>query len=148
MLTNVLWVGSSLALAACVFACVMKLRRRGDEISRDRVIALAVLAMPLLMPFYFDYDLLLLAVPATLAAREMIARAAIDRRVTAAWVALYGWLIVNPHVAALTRVNGTVVLMAGVTALTIASAWQSDVAAAGEPESEVEAGQPLHRAAA
>ena len=48
--------------------------RRGDEMSRDRIISITILSMPLLMPFYFDYDLLLLAVPAVLAARERCAR--------------------------------------------------------------------------
>ena len=146
MLTNVLWLTSAATLALCVVAAVVKLRRRDSEISRDRVVALAVLAMPLLMPFYFDYDLLLLAVPATLAAREMIARGVIDRPLTAAWVALYGWLIVNPHVAALTRVNGTVVLLGVVTATTIAAAIRSDAVVNSEPETDHEA-QPLRRAA-
>ena len=41
-----------------------------------------IVAMPLLMPFYFDYDLLLLAVPAVLLAGEILAMppgATIDR---------------------------------------------------------------------
>ena len=36
------------------------MRRR---VGRDRLIAATIVATPLLMPFYFDYDLLLLSVP-------------------------------------------------------------------------------------
>jgi len=75
--------------------------------------------MPLLMPFYFDYDLLLLAVPAVLTARQALAPGGIERRLTIAWIALYAWLMVNPHVAAITRVNGTVILLAVVAAMTM-----------------------------
>ena len=74
------------------------------------------------MPFYFDYDLLLLAVPAVLAARGRDA----DGRVIAAWVALFAWLMVNPHVAALTRVNGTVVLLALLAGVTMARAMRGE----------------------
>lgn len=42
----------------------------GDGIRRDRLIAATIAAMPLVMPFYFDYDLLLLAIPAVLYGAE------------------------------------------------------------------------------
>lgn len=97
-------------------------RGRIDELARDRIISVMILATPLLMPFYFDYDLLLLAVPAALAAREAIARGYDERGVTLAWAALYAWLVVKPHVAALTHANGTVVLIAIVTGATMRNA--------------------------
>ena len=42
-----------------------------------------------LMPVYFDYDLLLLAVPAVLAAREHVGGQTIDRPLLFGWVALF-----------------------------------------------------------
>jgi hypothetical protein len=45
-------------------------------IRRDRLIAATICCTPLLVPFYFDYDLLLLAVPAVLLAAERLAPAA------------------------------------------------------------------------
>ena len=41
-------------------------------VRRDRLIAAAIAATPLLMPFYFDYDQLLLAIPAVLLAAEWL----------------------------------------------------------------------------
>ena len=52
-------LGSGLLFAA---------RRRGGD--RDKLIAATIATMPLLMPFYFDYDLLLLTIPAVLYAIE------------------------------------------------------------------------------
>jgi hypothetical protein len=140
--TTALWLGTSVLLAACAAACVCRLRRRDDEIARDRAISVAILSMPLLMPFYFDYDLLLLAVPAVLAARRHDA----DGRVIAAWVALYAWLMVNPHVAALTRVNGTVVLLAALAGVTMARAMRESRATTAVREETAEL-TPLPRAA-
>ncbi len=40
-------------------------------LGRDRLISAAIIAMPLLMPFYFDYDLLLLAVGVVVLAADM-----------------------------------------------------------------------------
>src|SRR2546430_4183331 len=58
------WIVTALAVAALLAAALWKSSRR--TASPDRAIAATIAAMPLLMPFYFDYDLLLLAVPATL----------------------------------------------------------------------------------
>lgn len=139
-----LYVASALLAAACVVACIFKLRGRGDETSRDRIISITILSMPLLMPFYFDYDLLLLAVPAVLAARER----ATGRGVTIAWIALYAWLIVNPHVAALTRVNGTVILLALLAGMTMVRAVRKTAAATAAGETNESADlTPLRRAA-
>jgi hypothetical protein len=75
--------------------------------------------MPLLMPFYFDYDLLLLSVAVVLYANVRLhpagaqaGSAGEDRRIAGALVALYAWLMVNAVVARYTRVNGTVILLA------------------------------------
>jgi hypothetical protein len=88
-------------------------------IRRDRFIAAVIVATPLLMPFYFDYDLLLLTVPAVLYAREMMSSDALgtrdarrERRLLITWSIFYLWLFVNPGITAKTRVNGTGLLLA------------------------------------
>jgi hypothetical protein len=95
-----------------------------EEVRRDRFIAATIAVMPLLMPFYFDYDLLLLAVPATLYAVERVRRPELARDgdiwLTRAWVALYLWLFVNPGLAMHTHVNLTVILLTCVASLLIA----------------------------
>jgi hypothetical protein len=93
------------------------------RITRDRLIAATITAMPLLMPFYFDYDLLLLAVPATLFARDRLLSDApptpADRWLTRTWIALYAWLLVNPGLARLTHFNLTVPLLTATALLLI-----------------------------
>jgi hypothetical protein len=75
------------------------------------------------MPFYFDYDLLLLAVPATLLAAELNGRTTgaaarpSDRWLVGAWAAMFLWLTINPGLAGMTRVNGTVILLSAVATL-------------------------------
>ena len=67
----------------------------------DRLIAATITATPLVMPFYFDYDLLLLAVPAVLFANEMLSLAPgkpltlADRWLMRSWVLLFLTLLVN-----------------------------------------------------
>ena len=101
----------------------------------DRLIAAAVAATPLLMPFYFDYDLLLLAVPAVLFAADLMRRdpaaplPRADRWLLAAWPALYGWMLLNADVAEATRVNLAVPLLATVATLLVARAQPSRAAA-------------------
>jgi hypothetical protein len=110
------------------------------EPSRSRLIAATIAATPLLMPFYFDYDLLLLAVPAVLLAAEILQRKnvlagplpAADRWLLLAWPALYAWLMVNADVAEKTRVNLAVPLLAAVAGLSIARALRVEKEAAVE----------------
>jgi hypothetical protein len=114
-------------------------RAADENLRRDRFIAAAVIATPLLMPFYFDYDLLLLAVPATLIAAEMMRRASdaaprtwADRGLLVAWPALYAWLLINADVAEATRVNLAVPLLAGVFSLLVARAMPRRAAATAQ----------------
>ena len=91
-----------------------------DPIHRDRLIAAAITTMPLLMPFYFDYDLMLLAVPATLLAIEqMKTTERADRRLVIAWIALVGWLYFNPPLATKSHVDVTVLLLGVVSWMSI-----------------------------
>lgn len=78
----------------------------------DALIAATLFAAPLLMPFYFDYDLLLLAVAGALSAAG-------GWHSIRLWSLLYLWLFVNPYVAGPWRVNLTIPLLSGL-ALTLA----------------------------
>ncbi len=75
------------------------------EHARDRLIAATIACAPLLMPFYFDYDLLLLSIPAVLWAREFAQQkhrqplARVDRVILFGWVGLYVWTFLNPPLA-------------------------------------------------
>ena len=90
---------------------VIRFRLQGgveESTGRDRVIAATIAATPLLMPFYFDYDQLLLAVPAVLLAADMLRQrdpllAKIDLWLLRIWPAHFVWLMVNPDIALLTR---------------------------------------------
>ncbi len=118
-------------LVAVLLVRTVWLQRRSTGIHRDRLIAASVAAMPLLMPYYVDYDLLLLAVPAVLLSRELShrtsdaqrVRTSADRWLPTAWAALYVWLFLNPAVAALTRVSLTAPLLTVVAGLLIRRSW-------------------------
>jgi alpha-1,2-mannosyltransferase len=61
--TRVFWGLSEIAMLAGLGCVVIKSMSRERTLSqRDRLIAATIATMPLLMPFYFDYDLLLLSV--------------------------------------------------------------------------------------
>jgi hypothetical protein len=97
-------------------------------VALDRVIVATVVSMPLLMPFYFDYDLLLLAVPAVLVAGEGlmldpgVKMDRMQRLLAGAWMGLYAWLLVNPLVARASGVNVGVVVLGAISGLAIARA--------------------------
>ncbi len=122
------------------------------NVALDRFIAAVILSMPLLMPFYFDYDLLLLSVPAALLARERLddqpvkpraqrvllssggekrsLRSRLTVPVEALWVALFLWLPFNAPVDRMTGLNGGVLLLAALAAVALRRAIQrSDVVA-------------------
>jgi hypothetical protein len=135
------WLGVAVAAAgvAVVLGKAWMDRRRGSgglsPAARDRTLAAAVTAMPLLMPYYMDYDLLLLVVPAVLLTAERCAGADLARAgatakqgvvasatmsargkmggavLAVAWVLLAAWLFVNAAVADATGVSATVLLL-------------------------------------
>ncbi len=91
-----------------------------DDVMFDRFIALTILAMPLLMPFYFDYDLLLLIVAAVLIGRERLVSP--DHSSAARWLVatgtfLFVWTMFNPPVAESFGICLTVPLLCIVVAL-------------------------------
>lgn len=125
-IVTVLTILGGLALAG---GLIIAWSRSGGR-SSERLIGATIVSMPLIMPFYFDYDLLLLVVPAVLFARERMTAPAsesagrLDVWLTRAWMALYLWLMINPHVAAATRVNGSVLLLSAVASMSIIRACQ------------------------
>ncbi|HMO26031.1 MAG TPA: glycosyltransferase family 87 protein [Tepidisphaeraceae bacterium] len=85
---------------------------------RARLIAATIIISPLLMPFYFDYDLLLLAVPAVLIARPRVLMgdgrpaSGLHRCVGVAFGLLVVAMVFNPGMGRATGVNiGVIALM-------------------------------------
>ena len=109
------WVCSGLVAQAMIGVCIHFRRGPRDAISRDRLIAAAIASMPVLMPYYMDYDLLLLAVPAILLAAEWIREPAAIRPVDC-WL-LFAWVTFcleshfNPGIAGHSRFNPAVPLL-------------------------------------
>jgi hypothetical protein len=100
---------------------------RGDldaiAVRRDRVIAATIAAMPLVMPYYMDYDLLLLAVPAVLFARELLHATgeltATDLWTRRAWVLAFLWMYPSAGFASTNGVNLNVPLLTIVAAMLV-----------------------------
>ena len=127
-----------LTVAMCGLLGVGLLRcfLRDNAVSRDRVIAATIATMPLLMPFYFDYDLMLLAIPAVLFANEFVngwhgrdahpTSRLPDRWLTRAWITLFLWIFINPGLAGKTHVNLTVPLLTAVATLLIRRTIRAD----------------------
>lgn len=117
----------SLCAMACVagaLACVWWRSRDliadGDGVALDRFIAAVLLATPLLVPFFFDYDLLLLTIAGVLVGRQMLASP--DATRVAAWQRRLGgvafvWLMLNPTLAETRGLNLTVPLLVAIFAL-------------------------------
>jgi hypothetical protein len=139
-------LGVSVLTLACIAAVALGLfraivRSKSDAIDnpftgetralrRDRLISATIAATPLLMPFYFDYDLLLLAVPATLLAVEISSRPVgqsldrADRWLIGCFCAMFLWMMTNPGMSNLTHINGTTLLLSGVTGLLVRRAMR------------------------
>jgi hypothetical protein len=105
-------------LAGLAFAAI---RCRFALGGANRLIAATLATAPLLMPFYFDYDLLLLAVAAALTTQ-------FTRRGVVLWAALYLWLFINPYIAGALRLNLTVPLLYGLATSLILTALREEQA--------------------
>lgn len=122
---KILWWLSSGAIFIGMMVAVRHYRSGNrDPISRDRLIAAAIASMPMLMPYYMDYDLLLLAVPAVLLATEWTQKPALivrrDHWLFAAWVVLCVETHFNPGIAGNSHWNLAVPLLALISILHIA----------------------------
>jgi len=95
------------------------------------VIAATIVAMPLLMPFYFDYDLLLLSVAAVLFEYEIFEQQremnSEERWLLRAWVALFVVMFFNASVSGIIRLHLAVVCLTAVALLHIRRAWRIQV---------------------
>ncbi|HZN69031.1 MAG TPA: hypothetical protein VFB66_27370, partial [Tepidisphaeraceae bacterium] len=82
----------------------------------------------LLLPYFMDYDLLLLSVPAVLFAGDVMRRglSRTDRLTMYAWVAVYLWAYLNPGVSGMIRVSLTVPLLAAIAVALAARCMRSD----------------------
>ncbi|HXE53285.1 MAG TPA: glycosyltransferase family 87 protein [Tepidisphaeraceae bacterium] len=104
-----------LIAAALVIAVFRFFRNRRGPAALDRLIAATIAAIPLLMPYYMDYDLLLMAIPAVLLAAEWIRSENSPTR--ADWITLWSWvalfvaMYVSPGLAGRTRLNLAVPLI-------------------------------------
>jgi len=114
--------GVSMAAIGVILAATVW-RARNDPRRTDRVIAAAIAAGPLLMPYYMDYDLTLLSVAAVLCAGDAIRRG-VDRGVLAAWIAFYVVAEFNPPIAGNTRVIPDVPMLALLACVLIGNARQ------------------------
>ena len=108
----------------CVLAWVaFRIIRKRRPVDSDSLIIATIVSIPLLMPYFMDYDMLLLAIPATLLGGQWVQS---QRRLMRAdsiafwaWVALFLAMYVNPALSWYTRVNIAVPLVAFVWALSI-----------------------------
>jgi hypothetical protein len=126
VVTALVWsTGLAVAAALCV-AVHHYLRSWRSSEKLDRVIAATIAAMPLLMPFYFDYDLMLLAIPAVLFSGEQLRfpGQTMERWAIRLGMVMYLWMFVSPGIAATTHVNGTIPLLVSVAVLLISRAFQ------------------------
>ena len=99
----------------------------GQRYWRDRLIIATIISTPVIMPFYFDYDLLLLAVPAVLLAVEELREPRFFKTysplqkggTTAVFTILYIALLFNPDIIEAFRINLTAVLLMALCAAVI-----------------------------
>ena len=110
---SVLVAACQFGLATYCIVCVRKFISYRRSIRPDAIIAATIVTMPLLMPFYFDYDLMLIAVAAVLYARERSHQefAKLDQWIVRIWAILFVWMLVNPGITAQTRFNLNVPLL-------------------------------------
>lgn len=149
---TLLWIVSAAVIATTLLWATVRARRSLGEsdnlgessLARDRLIIATIVATPLLMPFYFDYDLLLLAVPATLFAAECLRRSHADRPILACWIALYIWQMINDEFAGRFHVNVSVLLITLLASISILRVFVKDAERSSSLEVDHE---PLLRAA-
>jgi len=90
---TILWWSSEAIVAALLARMAWRARR--DPEKTDRLIAMTIAAGPLLALFCFDYDLVILAVPAVLCAGAL----ARQRGILAAWIVLFVVMHISTFVA-------------------------------------------------
>jgi hypothetical protein len=129
LLVKMLWIASAGAMGVALAGAVYRTMRfeRGDVRAAGRLISAAIVTMPLLMPFYFDYDLLLLSVAAVLLAAEIVGQSSAmsdeDKWLVGTWVVLFVVMFFNASVSGVIRVHLAVIPLIGLAMLHIRRAW-------------------------
>jgi hypothetical protein len=130
------WLSTTIAVAgllAAIINCNQPIvdnvwTNETGAVRTDRLIAATITATPLVMPFYFDYDLLLLAVAAVLFSGEMLATPAdrqptlADRWLMRSWILLFAILLINTPLSNLLGIGLIVPPLAMVAAFSIVRA--------------------------
>lgn len=125
---EILWAVTWLALAGPLAVATIR-AWRGSAADRERCAVALLVSMPLLMPYFMDYDLLLLSVPAVLMAitsRTDRPSARHPMRWTAAWTSLFATTWLNPLLAPALRVNLTVVALLPLVGMCLAAYMRRD----------------------
>jgi hypothetical protein len=125
---EILWAVTWLALAGPLAVATIR-AWRGSAADRERGAIALLVSMPLLMPYFMDYDLLLLSVPAVLMAitsRTDRPSARHPMRWTAAWTSLFATTWLNPLLAPALRVNLTVVALLPLVGMCLAAYMRRD----------------------
>jgi hypothetical protein len=140
IVVKILWMlslaGLIAALASAMYQNIKWSRhhREGSPFAAGRLISATIVAMPLLMPFYFDYDLLLLSIAVVLFAAEIVAQRREmqdeDRWLVRAWVVLFVVMFFNASVSGMIRVHLAVIPLTVVALMHIRRAGRIDQMAA------------------
>jgi hypothetical protein len=132
-----LWGICEISLLCGLFAVVLKtMRQTPSAIRTDRLIAVAIVSMPLLMPFYFDYDLLLISVGVVVYAADFQrtassgAKGSEDRWLPGAWAALFLVMEIGTMLAGYTRIHLAVPAVSVIAVLLIRRALRPEPNAA------------------
>jgi hypothetical protein len=145
MLSLTTTIGVGIALAAAVLQFI---QTRNSHPSLDRLIAATIVSMPLIMPYYMDYDLVLFAIPAVLLAVDWMTANSVptrsDRILLGAWAVLFFEFYINPGLATRTGMNLAPPLLGIIATLSIARCFRSRVATAAKERYD----SPLRAAAA
>ncbi len=141
LVVKALWILCVMALGAALASVLWK-AKHGQDARATRLISATIVAMPLLMPFYFDYDLLLISIAAVLFAAEWVTMAernvrptAEDRWLVGAWVGLFVVMFFNSTLSGILRVHLGGIALSVVAGMQIRRAMRvSEVAAEGHVE--------------
>lgn len=129
----VVWLSGLMSVAIGIAVMTIAANRRSDRrCDRRLVLAVAILATPLILPFYFDYDLMLLFVSGVLVASmirdKTLATAMIPSRlifVTAG--ALYLSLQIDLAAIGIDRINIRAILLLGLLTMLLRAARTTSV---------------------
>jgi len=112
------WLSES--IVAIILARAVWLARK-DRSRTDLMIACAIVATPLLVPFYFDYDAALLSVAAVLSASYCLREGA-DARLMWGWIVVFVMVMFSTPMTGYVNFNPSVPALAGLMGILAAKA--------------------------